>query len=406
MSVGIKSVDEARTSILAAVKPLARTETVRLEDAFNRVLAEDICATRDQPPFTTSSMDGYALRADDAPGKLKVVGESAAGGSLGRPLAKGEAARIFTGAPLPDGADSILIQEDAKRDGDWLETPAVEKAAWVRPQGMDFKSGAVLLPAGTRFDAISLALAGAAGAARFDVQARPRIALMSNGDEIVSPGTKPGPYQIFDSVSYGLTALVDGWGGVARRIEPVEDKIDVLAAAFEKALSESELLVTIGGASVGDHDLVKPALKKLGLDLKVDTVSVRPGKPVFFGLTRAGPVLGLPGNPASGLVCSHLFLRPLIEAMLGKRPLLTFATARLAAPIPENGNREHYLRARTQAGPDGATLVRPAESQDSSLLSIFRDSDALVRRKAGASQGDTGSVVEYLSLGRSMDISQ
>lgn len=394
------SVDEARAAMIEALQAKPKTEKVRLEDAHGRVLAKDVVARRDHPPFRASAMDGYAIRTSDGPGKLKVVGESAAGGSLGRALEKGEAARIFTGAPVPENADAILIQEDAQRDGDYVTAPKLEPGHFIRPQGLDFKTGATLLRVGRRLDGVTIAAAAAVGDTHVEVYTRPRIALMSNGDEIVQPGDEPGPYQIFDSISFGLTALVGEWGGQAERFLSVDDKVDRLAAAFEKALTENDLLVTLGGASVGDHDLVKPALKKLGLELVVDTVSVRPGKPTFFGMTSKGPVLGLPGNPASALVCAHLFLRPIILAMLGQPAKVKLGTAKLSAALPANGPREHYLRAASSVGPDGAMLAQPTESQDSSLLSMFRDSDVLIRQLGNTPALEAGARVEILHLGR------
>jgi molybdopterin molybdotransferase len=401
VTLRMASVDEARAAMLAALAPQVKRETIALADAHHRVLAEDIVAQRDHPPFAASAMDGYAVRSADVPGRLNVVGEAAAGDSLGRALGAGEAARIFTGAPLPAGADAILIQEDAKREGDRIETgEALAPGVYVRPQGMDFKSGALLLKAGTRLDGIAVATAAAAGRAEIEAATRPRIALMANGDEIVPPGAAPGPYQIFDSVSFGMSALVEEWGAAAVRLPPVGDHIDALAAAFDEALSWHDMLVTLGGASVGDHDLVKPALKKLGLDLAVDTVAVRPGKPVFFGVTKRGPVLGLPGNPASALVCAHLFLRPMIRAWLGQPPQIRLAASRLGAPLPANGPREHYLRAACSIGPDGAIVAHPAESQDSSLLSVFRDANALIRLVPNAPALEQGAAVDILLLGR------
>jgi molybdopterin molybdotransferase len=396
----MKTVIEARAAMLAAINAAPRNERVKLADAHGRVLGKDIIAHRDHPPFAASAMDGYALRAADAPGKLKVVGESAAGGSLGKALGKGEAARIFTGAPLPEGADAILIQEDAGRDGDWITAPVLEAGHYVRGQGIDFKSGVTLLKQGVCLDGIGMAVAASSGQGEIEVRARPRIALMANGDEIVPPGATPGPFQIFDSVSFGMTALVSEWGADATRLPSVADRIESLAAAFDDALGKFDLLVTLGGASVGDHDLVKPALARLGFDLLVDSIAVRPGKPTFFGVTPKGPVLGLPGNPASALVCAHLFLRPLIKAMLGQDNPAQEGTARLSLALPANGPREHYLRARVTAGRGGQRMVQPAESQDSSLLSIFRDADVLIRRAANAPAGAVGEDVDIIPLNR------
>ncbi len=394
------SVEDSRAAMCARLAPLARTETIRLEDAANRTLAQAIAADRDQPPFAASAMDGYALAAIDEPTQLRIVGEAAAGRGLDRALGAGQAARIFTGAPLPKGADAVAIQEDVKRDGDILSAPATPRGQYVRAQGLDFKRGETLLAPGTYLDGVALSLAAAAGRVEFAVHARPRIAILGTGDEIVPPGAAAGPYQIYDSVSYGLAALVESWGAYVSRLHPRGDDVAIISAAAREALTDHDLLVTIGGASVGDHDLVKPALATLQLKLSVDKVNVRPGKPTWFGQTQFGPVLGLPGNPASALVCAHLFLRPLIARLLGAEDLPAVSKAVLAADLPANGPREHYLRAKLVTGDDARLRVTPFEQQDSSLLSIFRDANALIRLPPNAPAAQTGALVDVLSLGR------
>jgi len=393
------SVADARARMLAAIAPLA-IESVPLLEAAGRVLAEPIVAKRDQPPFSASSMDGYALRSADTPGTLKVVGESSAGAGLARALNAGEAARIFTGAPMPQGADSVVIQEDVKREGDALTAPAPPRGDNVRTQGIDFKSGATLLAPGVLLDGVALSLAAAAGAPSVRVRKRPRIAILSTGDEIVAPGEAPGPHQIFDSVSFGLIPLIARWGGVATRLNARGDDIALLAGAARDAMETHDLLVTIGGASVGDRDLVKPALATLGVALHVERANVRPGKPVWFGQGDIGRVLGLPGNPASALVCAHLFLKPIIAAFTGGDPSVRFVRAALASDLPDNGSREHYLRARLDVSEEGALRAAPFESQDSSLLSVFRDADALVRLPANAPALAAGALVDVLPLNR------
>lgn len=394
------SVDDARALMLSRIGKIAAVERVSLQAAHGRILAEDIIAKRDQPPFAASAMDGYALRAEDTPGTLTVIGEASAGSGLSRALAAGEAARIFTGAPLPEGANTVAIQEDVTREGDRVRVPESQIDQNIRRRGLDFTSGTILLSAGARLDGIALSLAAAAGDAEIAVRARPRIALMGTGDEIVQPGAEPGPYQIFDSVSFGLAALVEQWGGRASRLEARGDNVDAIAAAAREALQAHDLIVTIGGASVGDYDLVKPALKTLGLDLHVDKVNMRPGKPVWFGKTDFGFVLGLPGNPASALVCAQLFLKPLIAAMMGVDARVRFERARLASSLPANGPREHYLRARMSTNNEGVRVAAPFEQQDSSLLSIFRDADALIRLPAKAEAMAAGELVEVLCLSR------
>lgn len=395
-----EGVEASRAAMFAKLSPLARIETVSLEAAAGRTLAEPIAADRDQPPFSASAMDGYALAAIDEPTQLRIVGEAAAGRGLARALGPGEAARIFTGAPLPQGADSIAIQEDVRRDGDILSAPATPRGQHVRTQGLDFKRGDTLLAPGAYLDGVALSLAAAAGRAELKVHARPRIALFGTGDEIVQPGAAAGPHQIYDSVSYGLAALVESWGGKATRLHPRGDDVSIISAAAREALADHDLLVTIGGASVGDHDLVKPALATLQLKLTVDKVNMRPGKPVWFGQTQAGPVLGLPGNPASALVCAHLFLKPLIARFLGADAPPAFAKARLTAALPPNGPREHYLRAKLSIDAEARASVTPFEQQDSSLLSVFRDADALIRIPPKAPAAPAGALVDVLALGR------
>lgn len=393
------SVDDARARMLAHIAPLA-IEDIALLDAAGRVLAEPIVAKRDQPPFSASSMDGYAIRAADAPGALTVIGESSAGAGFARTLKAGEAARIFTGAPMPEGTDTVVIQEDVARDGDTITVPAAPIGDNVRIQGVDFKAGVTLLAAGARLDGVSLSLAAAAGAPTVRARARPRIAILSTGDEIVAPGGSPGPHQIFDSVSFGLIPLIARWGGIGTRLNARGDDIAELAAAAREAMAAHDLLVTIGGASVGDRDLVKPALGTLGVALHVERASVRPGKPVWFGQGAIGRVLGLPGNPASALVCAHLFLRPIIAAFTGADTSARLVRATLSGDLPKNGPREHYLRARLDVTDAGVLRATPFELQDSSLLSVFRDADALVRLPAGAPALTTGALVDVLPLNR------
>jgi molybdopterin molybdotransferase len=269
----------------------------------------------------------------------------------------------------------------------------------LRPAGGDFKAGAALLTAGTRIDPWRLSLAAAAGRAQLDVARRPRVAILATGDELVPPGYVPAPDQIFESGSFALAALVEAWGGQATRLKAQADDRDAIARAVAEA--QFDLLVTVGGASVGDHDLVKPALETLGLDLRVQTVAVRPGKPTWFGLLGDGRrALGLPGNPASALVCAELFLRPLLAALTGADPGLAIETGVLAAPLPANGPREHWMRAARAVDPDGRVRVTPCSDQDSSLIGVFSRADCLVLRPAGAAAADVGDVVQLLPLAR------
>jgi molybdopterin molybdotransferase len=397
-SIGELSVEDARARMLAATPPL-RTETVPLADALGRTLAEPITAVRDQPPFDASAMDGWAIRSDAAPGLFNPVGESAAGAAFAWTVEAGEAVRIFTGAPVPQGC-RVVVQEASEREGEAVRLDfAAEAPRYVRRRGGDFAAGDVLLAAGMRLDPWRLALAAAAGRGAATVAARPFVAILPTGEEVVPAGTIAGLSQIFDSGGPALAALVAGWGGAATLLPPAGDReADILAALHEAR--EAELVVTVGGASVGDHDLVKPTLAKLGLKLIVDTVKMRPGKPVWFGVLADGRrVLGLPGNPASALVCAELFLRPLTMAWQGADASVEFETARLAAPLPKGGPREHWMRGALSSR-DGVLSCEAFPDQESSLVSVFARADCLIRRPIGAPPAEAGDVVDVLRLGR------
>jgi molybdopterin molybdotransferase len=390
------SVEEARARMIAAT---ARLETLSLplDQADGATLAEDIIAIRDQPPFDGSAMDGWAVRqADAAEGAiLKIAGESAAGRGYGATLQPGEAVRIFTGAAVPTGADKVIIQENAERQGDTVrltEPPGLK--SHIRKAGGDFAAGQLLLASGLRLDPWRLSLAAAAGRAQVKVSRRPRIALLATGEELVAPGGSPGPFQIFESGSVGLSAMIARWGGEAMRLAPAQDTEEAILAALVAV--QADLIVTVGGASVGDYDLVKPALVQLGLEIAVGSVNVRPGKPTWFGVLGDGRrVLGLPGNPASAFVCAELFLRPLIADMQGGAAGPFMEPAILAEPLEANGSREHWMRAILSA--DGVTAL---PDQDSSLVTVFAEAGALLRRRANAPALAAGEVVEVLRLSR------
>ncbi len=388
-------VEEARARMLAGIGA-PQVETVVLEDAIGRVLAEPVVATRAQPPFDASAMDGWAVCGRGE--RFEIVGESAAGHGYGQALAPGQAVRIFTGAPVPKGASRVVLQEAAERQGGWVKTPPADHdPTHIRPSGGDFRAGETLLATGLRLDPWRLGLAAAAGRASLGVAARPEVVLLSTGEEIVPAGSTPAPDQIFDSGGPTLRALIARWGGAVRRLASVGDDMDAIAGALGQA--GGELIVTLGGASVGDHDLVKPALGRLGLELSVETVRIRPGKPTWFGRLADGRrVLGLPGNPASALVCAELFLHPLLNALQGAEPGPRLVSARLAAPAPANGAREHWARARTEIR-EGALFVTPMGDQDSSLVSVFAEADALLRRPVGAPAA-AGAVADILPLER------
>ena len=391
------AVDDARVRMLAEIAALP-AEAIPLTRSIGRVLAEDVAAVRDQPPFAASAMDGWAVRAADCPGRLKIVGESAAGHGFEGRVGAGEAVRIFTGAAVPAGCDAIVIQEDATRDGETVQVPAVAAGRSVRPAGGDFKAGAVLLARGTRIDPWRLSLAASAGRAEVSVGGRARVALLSTGEEIVQAPATPGPFQIYDSGSPALAEMIESWGGTAVRAKPVRDELDAVIAALRDA--DAELIVTVGGASVGDHDLVRAAALALGLSLRVESVNVRPGKPTFFGVLGDGRrLLGLPGNPASAFVCAEMFLKPILSAYQGAPTAPATIAARLAEALPANGAREHWMRAKL-THEDGGVSVRPYRDQDSSLISVFAVSDALMRRLPGAQAAEAGTVVEVLPLSR------
>jgi molybdopterin molybdotransferase len=393
----LMAVEAARAAMLAEVAALPG-ETVPLAQAIGRVLAQDITAVRDQPPFTNSAMDGWALRAADAPGALTIVGESAAGHGYEATLGPGEAVRIFTGAALPAGADTVVIQENADRQGDRVAVPAAGPGDNIRQAGRDFRAGQVLLTAGTRIDPWRLSLCASAGRAEVSVHRRPRVAILSTGEEIVEAPATPGPFQIYDSGSPALKAMLEGWGAQATKLSGVRDRLDAVITALRQA--ECDLIVTVGGASVGDHDLVRAAAAEMGLSLRVESVAVRPGKPTFFGVLADGRrLLGLPGNPASAFVCAELFLRPLIAAYSGTTAEPAMARARLATPLPANGPREHWMRTRLIPGGEGLT-VQPYSDQDSSLVAVFAEADGLLRRRGGEPAAAVGDFVDVLPLSR------
>jgi molybdopterin molybdotransferase len=392
------AVDDARARMLAEIAPLA-AENVPLTHSIGRVLAEDVAAVRDQPPFAASAMDGWAVRGADTPGALKIVGESAAGHGYEGRVGSGEAVRIFTGAAVPDGCDAIVIQEDAERAEDVVRVPEARVGHHLRPAGGDFTKGALLLRRGERIDPWRLSLAASAGRAEVLVYGKPRVALLSTGEEIVQAPATPGPFQIYDSGGPSLAALIENWGAAVVRAKPVRDTLDAVIEALTAA-AEADLVVTVGGASVGDHDLVRAAGEALGLTFRVESVNVRPGKPTFFGVLADGRrFLGLPGNPASAFVCAEMFLKPIVAAYQGAATDPATITARLEQALPANGPREHWMRAKLTYS-QGGVSVQPYRDQDSSLVSVFAAADALMRRAAGAEAAAAGTVVEVLPLAR------
>lgn len=388
-------VAEALGRLLALVPP-PQVEEVSLLEAAGRVLLHPRFADRDQPPFAASAMDGYALRkADAAAGaRLRVRGESAAGRGFAGRIGPGEAARILTGAPLPEGADAVVMQEEVAREGDTIVLSPTAVAAHVRGAGNDFRAGAAI-SAPRRLAPADLALLAAFGHATVPVSRRPRVAILSTGDELVMPGEAPGPDQIFAANAFGLHALLAQEGAEPRLLPIAGDRPEALAYAFDLATG-ADLVLTIGGASVGDHDLVAPAARAAGAELTFHKVAMRPGKPVLAGRFRNGALLlGLPGNPVSAMVCGTIFLIPVIRAILGLPPGQSPRTwASLGAALPANGPREHYLRARRL--PDGSAL--PFERQDSSLLTVLSEADCLIVQPPGAPPLAIGDRVEIVPI--------
>ncbi|MEL6336562.1 MAG: gephyrin-like molybdotransferase Glp [Pseudomonadota bacterium] len=388
------SVAEAHRRVIDLIVPQP-PETVALTAAAGRVLLADIVATRAQPPFAASAMDGYAVRAADAAegAGLRVVATAAAGHAWSGTLGQGEAVRIFTGAPVPQGADAILIQEDADRDGDRITVRAAPApGAFIRPAGLDFIAGA-RVTAPRRLTPRDIALIAAMGVPAVQVARRPVVALLPTGDELVTPGSAPQPDQIFASNSYGLAARIAEAGGVPRLIPPAADTPEGLLTALAEARG-ADIIVTLGGASVGDHDLVARVFGEAGLDLGFHRIAMRPGKPLMAGRIGSVAMLGLPGNPVSAMVCGELFLLPAIARALGlagERP--TARPAPLASPIPANGPREHYMRARSIEG-----RIEVAEDQDSSRLGILAEADGLVVRAPHAPAAAAGEPVDYIPL--------
>lgn len=396
------SVDEAKATIRQALSPLP-AETVPLAGACGRVLAEPVQATISQPPFSSSAMDGYAVRLEDARRKgarLKLIGISSAGERFTGALTAGAAVRIFTGAPVPPGADHVLIQEHTERCNDEIVVAKEqEKAQNIRPLGVDFNAGATLIASGTTLTGPALALAAAGNVQNVGAARRPRVALIANGDELIMPGETPGPDEIICSIPFGLCPMIERWGGDAAFLGIAPDNLESIRTLVEQARTY-DLIVPIGGASVGDRDFMRAAFSEAGFAPVFEKVSVKPGKPVWFSQSGDTAVLGLPGNPASALVTAILFLRIALARLLGLPDNETdrLASEPAALPLPENGPRESYLRARLVDGPGGTQAVAPFDNQDSSLLSVMAQSDVLVRRAAHAPAIEAGDMVECLKV--------
>jgi molybdopterin molybdotransferase len=397
------SVEEALTRLLALIDPVP-PEQIALAEGLGRVLAEDLASRRSQPPFAVSAMDGYAVRAADlgpVPVELRIIAEVPAGSGFDGHIGEGEAARIFTGAPMPAGADTVVIQENTERLGDRVRVlEAASFGRYVRRQGLDFGEGEILLRAGRRLTARDIGLAAAMDRPWLMVRRRPRIGILSTGDEIVMPGDPIGPHQIVSSNSLALAAIVSACGGLAVSVGNAPDDPEALRqiAAASRGV---DLLVTTGGASVGEHDLVRGALAQDGFELDFWQIAMRPGKPLMAGRYRGTPMLGLPGNPVSSFVCAMLFLVPAIEklsgAAAGNRPS---PCARLGAPLDANDRRQDYLRARLVRASDGVEEVLPFEIQDSSMMRLLAVADCLIVRPPQARAAAAGEIVPILRFPR------
>lgn len=394
-------VDDALKALLEHAQPLG-DEWVPLKEASGRILSQDLISKRTHPPFNASAMDGYAVKYSDAAtigARLKQVGESAAGKGFHGTFQQGECVRIFTGAPVPHSADTVLIQENTQIISDNLievTTPA-EQGRHIRPKGYDFQKDEVLLNQGRKIDFTALTLAASMNYELLPVFKKPKVAILATGDELVNPGQDPGLDQIIASNSHGIMALCDHIGAHVTDLGIAHDHFDQIEAAIDQAIDlNTNLLVTIGGASVGNHDLVQQALKNRGMDLNFWKIAMRPGKPLMFGTIGPMRVLGLPGNPASSLVTSILFLSPLIKALAGDDSRTKIISAATTKPLKDNDRRQDYLRSFAEQQPDGTYLITPFDKQDSSLMSIFAKANALLIRPPFAPLQKEGDLCDII----------
>jgi molybdopterin molybdotransferase len=399
------SVEEAQSRIASAFKPIG-SETVDIAHLAGRVLAEDLLAHTDQPPFPISAMDGYAVRLADGDTPRKVIGTAPAGHPFKGRLGENEAVRIFTGGVIPEGADAVVIQEEVDLEGEHVHFNAgAATAGYIRAAGLDFKAGAVLAPEGKRVTARDLALLAAGDIIQAKVRRKPRIAIASIGDELSRPGEPRRPGGIAASSGYGLAAMINAWGGAPCDFGILNDNAQEIATVAD---AEAELVITLGGVSVGDHDLVQKSLGTRDFELDFWKVAMRPGKPLIFGRLGTTPLLGMPGNPVSTLVCAILFLRPAIDAMLGTAKSLCSLPqrfkcgcrtlqARLKHDLPANDTRQTYLRAR-MSQEKGEVWADAFEVQDSAMLSVLAQADALIVRPPNAPAAKAGERTDVLPL--------
>lgn len=396
------SLDEARAILLADVAPL-EPETLPIAACGGRTLAVDLVAARNQPPDPVSAMDGYAVREEDAVAgaTLKVIGDAPAGVPFAGSVAPGNAVRIATGGVVPEGADRIVIQEIAMRAGETIRIVEPPGAArYVRPAGCDFAAGQMLAHAGEPLTAARLGLAAAANLDALCVRRRPRILILASGDELREPGSALTPGVIVNSAAYALAELVAAWGGVAIRHPILSDDRARCEAQLREAGLDADIILPLGGASVGERDVLRPVLAGLGAQIRFERIAVQPGKPCWHALFADGRlVLGLPGNPASAFVCAHLLLKPLMLALLGRAGNDPLVAAALTRSMPEGADREVYWRARLRADDAGRLAVTPDERQDSSLQTPLASANALIRRLPGAPAAAAGDLAEVLIIG-------
>ncbi|MGW1422206.1 molybdopterin molybdotransferase MoeA [Bradyrhizobium manausense] len=401
--MALMPVSDALAAVLAGAEPLAE-ESVSLDEAFHRVLARDVAARRTQPPQAMSAMDGYAVRAADAAkvdAQLTVIGEVAAGRPYAGTVGAGEAVRIFTGGVVPDGADAVVIQEDTVADGRRI---VIREAAiagrHIRPAGIDFREGDVLLRKGARLTERDVALAAGMNHPQLAVRRRPKVAILATGDELVMPGSTPGHGQIVYSNGYALHALARSEGADTVDLGVAADTLAATTAGIRRAReSGADILITTGGASVGDHDLVQQALREEGTAMAFWKIAMRPGKPMMNGQLGPMRVIGLPGNPVSSYVCAFLFMVPLIRALSGRSAVHhRRERAVLGRDVGANDQREDYLRARLDMRDDGTLVVVPVDHQDSSLLANLAAAQALLVRPPFAPKAATGTPCEVLRL--------
>jgi molybdopterin molybdotransferase len=401
--VALMPVADALAAVLAGAEPLPE-EMVALDQAYHRVLARDIAALRTQPPQAMSAMDGYAVRSVDAAhigARLKVIGEVAAGRPFVTALGAGEAVRIFTGGVIPEGADAVVIQEDTIAEGGSVTiSEAARPGRHIRPAGIDFSRGDVLLAKGIRLTDRDLSLAAGMNYPELAVRRRPKVALLATGDELVMPGSIPGPGQIVYSNGYALRAQARAEGAETIDLGIAADTVEATTQGIRRAREASaDILITTGGASVGDHDLVKQSLQAEGVTIAFWKIAMRPGKPMMHGRLGTMRVIGLPGNPVSSYVCGFLFLVPLIRALSGRTDIHHRSeTALLGRDVVANDLREDYLRARLELRDDGVLIATPVDHQDSSLLGNLAAARALVIRPPFAPQAAAGSPCEILQL--------